>query len=84
MITVRYFAWVREQVGTGSEAVELPQGVRDVAALTAHLRTRGETWQTALGGNHSVRVAVNQSVAAAHSPVADGDEVAYFPPVTGG
>lgn len=84
MITVRYFAWVREQVGTGSEAVELPSGVRDVAAFTAHLRARGIPWEDVLGGNHPVRVAVNQSVATGRSPVADGDEVAYFPPVTGG
>ncbi len=84
MIRVLYFARLREAVGTGEESLALPAGVRSVAALTAHLRTRGPQWDEALGGRRPVLVAVNQTVAAPVGALADGDEIAYFPPVTGG
>jgi sulfur-carrier protein len=58
--------------------------VQDVASLTAWLRSRGGPWERELASGKPVRVAVNQDMAVAGTPVADGDEVAFFPPVTGG
>ena len=84
MIRVMYFARLREAVGTGEESLALPAGVRSVAALTTHLRARGPQWGEALGGRRPVLVAVNQTVAGPEAALADGDEVAYFPLVTGG
>ena len=84
MITVLYFARLREALGTGSEQVALPQGVRDLDGLRALLIARGGAWATELAGNRALRAAVNQNVASGDAPVADGDEVAFFPPVTGG
>jgi len=85
VIRVLYFARLREAVGTGEESLALPPGVEDVAGLTAYLRTRGPRWDEALGGGPApVLVAVNQTVVAPRARVADGDEVAFFPPVTGG
>ena len=84
MITVLYFARLREALGTGSEQVALPQDVRDLAGLRAVLVARGGAWTQELAGNKALRAAVNQAMASGDTRIADGDEVAFFPPVTGG
>jgi sulfur-carrier protein len=84
MISVLYFARLRESLGTGSEQMALPAGVRDLDGLRALLAARGGAWAQELAAGRSVRAAVNQYVADGGTPVADGDEVAFFPPVTGG
>ena len=83
-VKVLFFAGLREQVGTAGEEIELPAGVSTVAGLRSHLLKRGEKWQSALGESRLVRAAVNQDMAAANQPIKAGDEVAFFPPVTGG
>ena len=83
-IEVLYFARLREVFGREREQIELPANVQDVAGLSAWLRSRGEAWERELAPGKPFRVAVNQDMAAADTPVADGDEVAFFPPVTGG
>lgn len=83
MITVLYFARLRESLGTGSEQMVLPVNVRDVDALRAHLIARGGVWADELE-KKAIRAAINQSMASGDSSIADGDEVAFFPPVTGG
>ena len=84
MITVLYFARLREALGTASEQIALPAGVGDLASLRVLLRSRGGAWAEELADSRPVRAAVNQDMARAETPVADGDEIAFFPPVTGG
>ena len=84
MIELLYFAWVRERIGRDGERVELPSDVATVAALLDWLERRGEAYRTALSERGRLRVAVNQRFAAPGTPVRAGDEVAIFPPVTGG
>ncbi len=79
-----YFAWLRTKIGTGSEEIEPPEGVADVAALLDWLKGRGGGYADALADLSLVRVAVNQVYVALDHPVAAGDEIALFPPVTGG
>ncbi len=83
-VKILFFAGLREQLGSGGEQLQLPSGVSTVAALRAHLMARGGAWQSALGEKRALRVAVNQDMAQADTPVKAGDEVAFFPPVTGG
>ena len=83
-VKVLYFAALREQLGTAGEEIELPAGVGTVAALRAHLRGRGGAWQAALADGKLVRMAVNQDMAKLSAAIKAGDEVAFFPPVTGG
>lgn len=83
-IDVLYFARLREAFGRKGERIELPAGVQDVSALTAWLCSRGEPWQRELAPGKPVLVAVNQDMATGATAVRDGDEVAFFPPVTGG
>jgi len=79
-----YFAWLREKVGISTEKVALPDGISDVAGLLEWLRGRGVGYAEALKDLSVVRVAVNQEFAQPTDPVKDGDEIALFPPVTGG
>lgn len=81
---ILYFAWLRERVGIAEETVEPPAEVRDVAGLLAWLRSRGGAYSAALADLSLVRVAVNQDYAQPDAPVSSGDEIALFPPVTGG
>ncbi|MDD5241239.1 MAG: molybdopterin converting factor subunit 1 [Sulfuricella sp.] len=84
MITLLYFARLRESFGLASEQAELPADVTDVGSLTEWLRQRGSIWQEELAPGKPVRAAVNQDMADLDTPVRDKDEVAFFPPVTGG
>lgn len=79
-----YFAWIRQQTGIGEEDVALPDGVADVAGLIEWLRGRGPEFAQALEDVSAIRVAVNQQFAELDTEIADGDEVALFPPMTGG
>jgi molybdopterin synthase sulfur carrier subunit len=83
-IKVLYFARLREQLGRDEESLALPAGVGDVGALRGHLAARGGAWAEVLAASRLVRAAVNQDMADAMTVVKDGDEVAFFPPVTGG
>jgi len=79
-----YFAWLRQKIGSAEESVAPPPEVTTVGALLAWLQTRGPGYAEALKDLSVVRVAVNQEFAQAGDPVKPGDEVALFPPVTGG
>ena len=79
-----YFAWLRERIGLAEEDVDLPAGITNVAGLLDWLKGRGPGYAQALADLSVVRVAVNLDYVKADAPVARGDEVALFPPVTGG
>ena len=84
MVTLLYFASLRERLGCSREQVPLPAGTPTVASLVEQLRARDERWTDALAPGKPWRVAVNQRMADPATPLRPGDEVAFFPPVTGG
>jgi len=84
MINLLYFAWLRTRTGIGGEPVSPPPEVRDVAGLIAWLSARSPGHAAAFADLRVVRVAVNQDYVGFDHPVKDGDEIAFFPPVTGG
>ena len=81
-VTVRYFASVREALGTGSETVET--GAADLGALRDELIARGEPHSSALARGKAVRMALDQVMSAEDAALREGQDVAFFPPVTGG
>jgi molybdopterin synthase sulfur carrier subunit len=83
-IKLLYFAWLRSRIGLAEEEVVLPAEVRDVASLIAWMKGRGPAYAKALENEAVVKVAVNQEFARADHPLRPGDEIALFPPVTGG
>ena len=81
-VRVLFFARLREQLGSSGEDVDIADGA-GVAALRAQLASRSAAWREALEARN-LRIAVNQDMAAADQVLKAGDEVAFFPPVTGG
>lgn len=83
-MNILYFAWLRTKVGVSEEQVTPPDDVGSVGALLDWLKQRGPGHAEALADLSVVRVAVNQEYAGPEQPVKQGDEIALFPPVTGG
>ena len=83
-VRVLYFARLRVRLGRGAERWTVPAHVADVAGLRDWLIARGEPWAQAFAEETRLRAAVDQRMARDDTPLADGAEVAFFPPVTGG
>ena len=87
-IKILYFARLKETLKFSTEDLELPDDVfastLTILKLKAYLAKRNDTWQQMLMGKLKVRGAINHELVDDHAPIADGDEVAFFPPVTGG
>ena len=83
-IQLRFFAGVREAVGTASESIELPAQVITVGDVRAFLCARGGLWAESLSAKKTLRMAYDQVMTDADTVIAEGGEVAFFPPVTGG
>ena len=83
-VKVLFFAGLREQLGTSGEEIDLPAGVTTVAGLRTFLFDKGNTWKEALSERKLIRMAVNQDMVEPGAKIKAGDEVAFFPPVTGG
>jgi molybdopterin synthase sulfur carrier subunit len=84
MLTIVYFAWVREAVGHDEERVDRPGADATVADLVASLAARGGGYAQALGDSTRLRAAIDQRFVPLDTPIGDAREVAIFPPVTGG
>ncbi|HTY02546.1 MAG TPA: molybdopterin converting factor subunit 1 [Rhodocyclaceae bacterium] len=82
-LRILYFASLREALGSSGESLELPANIATTGALRDHIAARGEPW-TALTRAKNLRCAVNQAMVGFDAQVRAGDEVAFFPPVTGG
>jgi molybdopterin synthase sulfur carrier subunit len=83
-ITLRYFAAIREAIDLSEEAFFVPVGVVTIGDVRKTLLQRGGSWADVLGDHKTVRVAMNQQMTKEDTPLSDGCEVAFFPPVTGG
>ena len=84
MVTILYFASLRESLGSSREQLALPSGSATVSSIVEVLRSRGSHWTEAFAPGRTWRVAVNQQMAGLATAVSSGDEIAFFPPVTGG
>lgn len=84
MMQILYFGRVRSRIGMPGEEISLPEGVSTVAGLMEWLKGRGERHARAFEDADAVRAAVNQEIAPPDAAVAENDEVAFFPPMTGG
>lgn len=83
-IQLRFFASVREALGTAQEDINLPEHVRTVGDVRDFLRQRGGAWAEVLAEGRALRMACNHQMTEPATPITEGCEVAFFPPVTGG
>ena len=84
MITILYFAWLREHTGFAHEDIKISNNIQTVGDIVGYLKLQSDGHARALGDMEAVRVAVNRTYASIETKIADGDEIAFFPPVTGG
>jgi molybdopterin synthase sulfur carrier subunit len=83
-VSVLYFASLREQLGCDREDLQLTDELSTLEDVQRHLAERQGSWQVVFGGSANILSAVNQQMARADTAIKAGDEVAFFPPVTGG
>ena len=83
-VNILYFAWLKDRLGQGEEQVALPDDVADIAGVRRWMRARGARFEAVFAEGGRIRAAVNQDFATDDAPVRAGDEIAFFPPVTGG
>jgi molybdopterin synthase sulfur carrier subunit len=83
-IKLRYFAWVRERVGKPEEDVEVPPDVGTVAELMTWLSSRGEEYAHAFANPTAIRAAIDRTHVKPQTPIKGAEEIAFFPPMTGG
>jgi molybdopterin converting factor subunit 1 len=83
-VKILYFAWVRQKIGKGEEVMALPPGVSTIADLVELMRGRGGGYAEAFADKKQIRAARNQEHVGFGTRLSDTDEVAFFPPVTGG
>jgi len=83
-VTILYFAWVRDLVGTSEEPCVFGEEIATVGDLAAHLAARGGGYAEAFTDRSRLRAAVDQVMADLSAPIAGAREIAFFPPVTGG
>ena len=84
LIKVLYFARLKENLNYSTEDIELPADVKNVEQLKGYLAKRGEVWADLFNGKQTIRAAINHALVDKAATIKDGDEVAFFPPVTGG
>jgi sulfur-carrier protein len=84
LITVRYFAWVREKVGTSEEQISVPHAVITVADLIAWLQSRHDGYASAFAKPGVIRAAIDHKHVKLDTVIGDAREIGFFPPVTGG
>ena len=83
-LELRFFASLREALGVSQESIVIPDSIKTIADLRAHLVQRGNPWSEVLAQGKVLRCALNQVMVDASAPLQENAEVAFFPPVTGG
>lgn len=84
MMKIRYFAWLRDHTGCGQEEMSCPSDVQTISDLIGYLEDQDHKYKKAFAQKQVIRVAVNHEFASFDDVVTDQDEIAFFPPVTGG
>ncbi len=84
MVKILYFARIKESLNYSTEDLKLPSDVTTIAHLKEFLARRGDAWSNLFSGKQPVRAAINHALVENNAVIHDGDEIGFFPPVTGG
>ena len=81
---IKYFSWIREHVGKSEEEIELPHNIKTIDDLIKYLASLNDNYQSAFANKEIIKIAVNKSYSDINTQIFNEDEIAFFPPVTGG
>ncbi|MEL0185449.1 MAG: molybdopterin converting factor subunit 1 [Hyphomicrobiales bacterium] len=81
---IKYFAWVAEIIDKREEEIKVPDHVTDVNTLINFLCTKDESYEAAFANRKQIKFAINQKLSRSNAKITNNDEVAFFPPMTGG
>ena len=81
---IKYFSWIREHVGTSEEEITLPESVSTIDDLMSYLIDSNDKYKSAFLKRDLVKIAINKSHSSINTKIYNEDEIAFFPPVTGG
>ena len=81
---IKYFSWIKEHIGKSEEQVLLPSHITDVIQLINYLNEIDEKYNIIFEKRELIKIAVNKKYSSFYTNISDNDEIAFFPPVTGG
>lgn len=81
---IKYFSWIREHVGKSEEEIELPHNIKTIDDLIKYLASLNDNYKSAFANKEIIKIAVNKSYSDINTQIFNEDEIAFFPPVTGG
>ena len=81
---IKYFSWIRDHVGKSEEKIELPDNVTTINELIDHLNNMNEQYKQAFAKRDLIKIAINKTYSSIEAKISNDDEIAFFPPVTGG
>ena len=83
-MVIKYFSWIKEHIGKSEEFIELPDNITTINELIDHLNNINDNYKKAFIKKDLVKIAVNKTYCSIETKISDNDEIAFFPPVTGG
>ena len=81
---VKYFSWIKEHIGKSEEIIDLPIDINTIKELIIYLENLNENYRLAFEKKNLIKIAINKSYSSLDDKIDNNDEIAFFPPVTGG
>ena len=83
-MVVKYFSWIKEHIGKAEEVIDLPEDITTIKELISYLENLNDGYKLAFEKKNLIKIAINKSYSSLDEKIDNNDEIAFFPPVTGG
>ena len=83
-MVVKYFSWIKEHIGKAEEVINLPEDITTIKELITYLENLNDDYRLAFEKKNLIKIAINKSYSSLDDKIDNNDEIAFFPPVTGG
>ena len=83
-MVVKYFSWIKEHIGKAEDVIDLPEDITTIKELITHLENLNDDYRLAFEKKNLIKIAINKSYSSLDDKIGNNDEIAFFPPVTGG
>ena len=83
-MVIKYFSWIKEHIGKSEERIDLPVNVSTIEELMLYLENLNDKYKLAYKKKDLIKIAINKSYSSIDDKISNNDEIAFFPPVTGG